>query len=179
MKNKLKQTILYIANKSKEDPAFGLTKLNKILFTADFYYFGFTGKPITGAQYIHLDWGPAPREMAIVLDELVSEGKAEIVENDFFGKKQKRLIPKIECDLSEFSEGEIKFIDHIIKTLSDWNGSDLSLWTHSLTPWLITSDKEEIPYYSIFALEDLPIEKDGMTWAKKELEAIMRHHEVA
>jgi uncharacterized phage-associated protein len=174
MKNKLKQLILYIADKSKDDPAFGATKLNKILFTVDFYYYGFTGKSITSTDYIHLDNGPVPEKMAIILQELVDEDKIEIQETSFFGFQQKRVVPKTNYNLSVFTKDEIEFVDQVIDTLSKWNGSELSRWTHSLIPWLVTSNKEKIPYHFIFVLDKLPVEADGLTWAKKELRAIRR-----
>ena len=57
---KLKELVLYIAQKSEDDPSFGATKLNKILFAADFYFFGQTGRSITGASYVHRGKGPVP-----------------------------------------------------------------------------------------------------------------------
>ena len=56
---KLKELVLYIAQKSEDDPSFGATKLNKILFAADFYFFGQTGRSITGASYVHRGKGRA------------------------------------------------------------------------------------------------------------------------
>jgi hypothetical protein len=178
MKNKkLKEMVLYVADKSKDDPAFGETKLNKILFTADFYHYGLTGKSITGSKYFHINAGPAPKEMIRVLKELLSEDKIKIEETIYFGFKQKKVIPKITYDLRGFSDDEKNFVDSVIKKFERWNGSDLTNWTHSLIPWLITSDKEDIPYHSIFMLKNIPVEADGIAWAKKRLNEIKSQRE--
>lgn len=170
MKNKkIKEIILYVSDKSKDDPAFGATKLNKILFTSDFYYYGITGKSITNCKYIHLDRGPVPKGMADILKELVSENKIEINATSYFGFNQKRVIPKVTYNISSLSDDEKTFIDIVIKKFESWNGSDLSKWTHSLIPWRLTSKNEEIPYHSIFMLHDVKVEADGISWGIENL----------
>ncbi len=47
---KLVELILYIADKCENDPHFGKTKLNKILFFSDMLYYGFFGNAITGVE---------------------------------------------------------------------------------------------------------------------------------
>ena len=53
-----------------------------------------------------------------------------------------------------------KSVPHEDVTLNGIIGSKSSL----------TKNEEEIPYYSIFSLLDLPVEADGMEWAEKELD---------
>ena len=60
---RLAELILYIAEKCEHDPGFGAVKLNKILAFADFSSYFETGKPITGAEYMRLPQGPAPRRL--------------------------------------------------------------------------------------------------------------------
>ncbi len=50
--NKLKELILYICEKCKDDPSFDYEKLKRILYLADFRFYGETGRSITGTQYI-------------------------------------------------------------------------------------------------------------------------------
>lgn len=180
MRNKkIKDMILYVSDKSKDDPAFGSTKLNKILFTADFYYYGLTGKSITNSTYIHLDRGPAPKGMVDILNELIQEGKIEIKDAMYWGFKQKRVFPKVTYNLSGFSENEKSFVDAVIKKFELWNGSELTNWTHALIPWILTSKNEEIPYHSIFMLQDIPIEADGLLWGKEQLREFQKQKQAA
>src|SRR3990172_10327861 len=60
VKEKLTELIVYFAEKGKDDNYLGATKLNKLLFLADFLAYGYLGVPITGATYIHQKLGPTP-----------------------------------------------------------------------------------------------------------------------
>lgn len=171
-RKKLEELVLYIAEKSKTDPAFGLTKLNKILFAADFYYYGIKGQSITEAVYMHLDQGPVPKNMREVLESLQATGRAKIEQSTYFGYSQEKVIGRKGPDLSDLSEDELTFVDHIIQTLRPYNATQLSRWTHTLNPWLLTGRKEEIPYYTVFVMEDFPVEKAAVDWAKIELERL-------
>ncbi len=168
-KSKLAELILHIAEKSKDDPNFGATKLNKILFAIDFYSYGHRGETITKAVYIHLSQGPAPKAMVSVVDELLSHDRIEIVEREYFGYKQKRMVPKTGPDLTLFSEDELEFVDQVIQELKSYNATQLSEWTHKLNPWINTLNNEEIPFFSIFAKDNLPVEKTGLIWGREEL----------
>jgi hypothetical protein len=58
-REKLRELILHVARRSEGDIAFGVTKLNKLLFFIDFLACLRFGKPITGEEYQKLDNGPA------------------------------------------------------------------------------------------------------------------------
>ena len=60
---KMRELILYVASKSQHDPKFGSTKLNKILFFADFAFYFKHGRSVTGQEYMRLKHGPAPRRL--------------------------------------------------------------------------------------------------------------------
>ena len=174
MSKKLRELTLYVAGRSKGDPAFGLTKLNKILFISDFYFYGIRGESITGAKYVHRKNGPTPRTIHSVIESLTDKGKAHIEEIEYFGYSQKRLVPLIGADTSGFSEDELTFVDNVIGKFEKFNASDLSDWSHTLNPWLLTDEEEEIPYCSAFVMHRLPVEKAGITWAKEELRWIKK-----
>ena len=55
------ELIVLIASLSRDDPAFGDVKLNKLLFFSDFLAYTNLGHPTTGAEYQKLDFGPARR----------------------------------------------------------------------------------------------------------------------
>jgi len=55
---KMAELILYVSDRCQLDPAYGSTKLNKILFYADFLYYAKHGTSITGQEYMRLDKGP-------------------------------------------------------------------------------------------------------------------------
>jgi uncharacterized phage-associated protein len=176
---KLNELVLYISEKSKDDPSFGAIKLNKILFASDFYFFGSEGRSITGAKYVHQSKGPVPHRMPAILANLEQEKRAEIVEGKYFGYSQKRIIPFGKgkgANLSIFTDDEISFVDEVIEYFRPYNASQLSEWTHKLFPWLATQIGEEIPYEAIFVLKRMPIEQTGINWAKKEIERLKKDY---
>jgi len=169
MGKKLDELIVFIAEQSEKDPKFGATKLNKILFAADFHAFAYRGESVSGATYVHRNNGPVPREIVESKDRLIKEEK--IVEDivEYWGYPQKRILPKVEPDLSIFSKEEISIVKEWIDKFKNYNATELSEWTHKLVPWLITKDEEVIPYSAVFVLLDLPVEADGIDWAENEL----------
>ena len=171
---KLLELILYIAEKSKRDPSFGVIKLNKTLFIADFRRYGQVGKSITGADYIHFPLGPAPNGIPEIQEELVTKDRAEIKEVLYFDYTQKRIIAKDKPDLSLFDKEELELIDQVIRENRNLNGTELSEWSHSLVPWIITRYGEKIPYQTIFLMKKLPVEMDGFIWAEQQLDRIKR-----
>lgn len=154
---KFKELLLYIAESSADDPRFGATKLNKILFYSDFLHYGLHGEAITGATYQRLDRGPAPRELLPVQRELTEkEGDAEIIERTRFGYPQKRLTPKRDPDLSLFNGDEIAVVEAVIDHFHDHNAREVSDISHAELAWKIAGDREEIPYDAVFlASQDL------------------------
>ncbi len=172
MDKKLKELILYIAEKCKEDPAFGATKLNKILFLADMNSYAFKGISISGAKYIHKPNGPVAKRMLPVCEELRKEKRAEINVENFFGYTLKRVVPLKGANVSMFTEEELSIVNMVIEETKHINATQLSQWTHTLNPWLLSSDGEEIPYSSVFVLFRLPVEEDGIKWAKSEIKRL-------
>ncbi len=100
---KLKELILYICLKEEGDENFGLTKLNKILFKADFLAYRYWGKPMTGQDYFKLENGPAPRRMVPVTEMMKQCDELFIRLTPHYGYPQKRPIAKREPDLSLFT----------------------------------------------------------------------------
>lgn len=159
--DKFKELLLYVANKSIDDPAFGATKLNKILFFSDFLAYGQFGKPITGAMYQRLEHGPAPRELLPVQEELQRAGDAILVERKHFNYPQKRLFPLREADLSSFSAKEVGLVDHVIDLLRRYGASEVSVLSHVVSlGWRVAEDREEIPYEAVFLSSEPPTPTD-------------------
>ena len=171
---KLKELILFVSDLCKDDPAYGATKLNKILFIVDFMAYSVWGDSITRARYFHLAKGPAPKEMVKAQKELIAEGRARLVERSYFGKKQKRLVTLKGPDTSIFTTEELDFVRDSIAHLQGLGATELSNWTHTLIPWVYTRDKEEIPYHTVFDMYHVPVRRDGIIWGQKELEKLSK-----
>jgi hypothetical protein len=154
---KLGELIVYISERSKNDPRFGATKLNKLLYFSDFLAFGNFGMPISGAIYRHLKQGPAPRHLEEIRDRLVSTGAIEISERHFKnGRRQVRATACRSFNRSKFSDEEIALVDDLIKLHWERTADEISDASHNYVGWKMTKEGETIPYESIF-LSDAPL----------------------
>jgi len=172
MYEKLKELMLYIADKSAADPLFGALKLNKILFLIDFTAYGIWGKPITEATYVHQKLGPVPFQLLPARGALIDSGAAVLQDREHFGGTQQRLTALREPNMSLFTAEERKLIDEALETLRSSNGTEVSNWTYTLRPWKDTLTGDEIPFYTTFILEDVPIDRDDQEWARAMIKQI-------
>ena len=156
---RLGELMLYIAKRSQFDPNFGGTKLNKILFYADFTSFGRHGRPITGAEYVKREFGPTPRRLIPVREKLEKKKEAVVQKVDFLGKEQQRLVALREADLSMFTGEEIALVDQVIEYLEGKTARKVSDLSHNRI-WRVARLGEAIPYEAVFVSEDDPTEGD-------------------
>lgn len=148
---KLAELILYISQKCADDPCFGATKLNKILYFADFLHYGNHGAPITGVEYQKLPYGPAPRRLVPVRDSMVSKGWLGIQPVELrSGSVQKKPVNLREPDLSLFSGSEIAQVDAVIRGLCDSDSETVSELSHRMVGWQVVEENETIPYSTVF-----------------------------
>lgn len=153
---KLKELVLYIAYRSQDDPAFGATKLNKLLYFSDFQAYGALERSITGATYQRLDQGPAPRELLPAIPALEREERAKVIEATYLGFPQKRLVPLVEPMLETFAPDEREIVDAVLERLRLLNASEVTQLSHLDVGWRTAGDQEEIPYASALISNRLP-----------------------
>lgn len=148
---KLRELILYVANRSMDDPNMGSLKLNKALFYADFGAYLHLGVPITGHRYFKLPQGPAPRHLVEVRDGLLADKSARMVRRDVGADRPlTRLVALREPDLSLFSAEQLAFVDAVLDGLRDSTGTAVSNKTHLLAGWRLAKHQEDIPYETAF-----------------------------
>ena len=151
---KLTELIVHVAGRLADDRAGGSTKLNKVLFFADFTHVRRHRAPITGADYQHLAHGPAPRRLLPIRARLIAAGEAELVEEDFLGRSQHRLVARRPADLSVFTEAELETIDAVLEDLAGMTAGQVSALSHEEAAWKHTSDGESIPYELAFVPQE-------------------------
>lgn len=146
---KLRELILYVADRSQNDPDFGMTKLNKILFNIDFTAYGRTGRPVTGAEYQALANGPCARRLKPLLGSLLKD-KAAGIKRVPRGFTQQRVVALREPDLSHFTSDEIALVHEIIDGFRGLTATKISTLSHHFPGWQDAEDGETIPYHSVF-----------------------------
>jgi hypothetical protein len=165
-RGKFTEAMLHVAARSSDDSTFGATKLNKILFYADFIHYAEYGQSITGATYRKLNYGPVPRQLPEVQAELLDAGDARIEENNRLGLRQKRLIPGRPADLSAFSDTEQAVLESVIEALAGKTAGAVSAMSHLEPGWRLASMFEDIPYQTVFLVEPT-LTDDDIAWGQK------------
>lgn len=148
---RLRELILYIAEKCSSDEYFGSVKLNKILYFADQFAYASAGKPVSGCQYLALPQGPAPSRLATIKEDMLA--RKEIVEQARTvagGYTQRRIIPLRPPDLNQFSGQDISFVDAIIDFFRKKTASDISFLSHGRAWRIAYKHHVPMPYEAVF-----------------------------
>lgn len=122
------------------------TKLNKLLFYADFSSYKEFAIPITGLRYVHNHYGPVPLKYEQLFVLLIEKGlieSEEVVFQDFSGEQYVSLK---EPDLSVFSDTELKTISTIKTYFNDYNAYEIKLFSHEEIAYKETSHKDLISF---------------------------------
>jgi len=147
---KLGELMLYVAQRSKDDPFFGATKLNKILYHADFGAYRRWLRPITGHAYFRLKEGPAPQVLVKVRARLLEDEAASLKNVEVFGHKQKRLEANRPANQSLFTNEELALVEDVIQSMQGMTAAQVSAASHQLPGWRAAKDREVIPYETAF-----------------------------
>lgn len=158
--NKFEQLLLHIAERSVDDPAFGKTKLNKILYYIDFNAFGLLGHSITGATYQHRPYGPVPKEISTVRAALIAQSRAYLQPALSFGYSQDRLVAKEAADLTVFERAELDIIDAVVSWLRTYSAKRVSDMSHREFGYRTTKNGDVIAYESAYISAEGPTPDD-------------------
>ena len=165
---RLAELMLYIADISQADPAFGATKLNKLLYYSDFIAFRNFGESITGAEYMRLNWGPVPRRLIPVRDGLIDEEEAVLRESDYGSYSQDRLVPLRKAQVDLFKSSEIKLVDRVVEYFQTATATAISEFSHDRAWRIAEEDRGEIPYEAAFISDEPVTNEDRQVFAAWE-----------
>jgi len=154
---KIKQLILYLSSKLMSKQNFWETLLNKLLYFLDFDYYEWTWSLITDEEYVKLPYGPVPKEMTKIIEQMQQDSQIKILSREYFGKKQKTIVPLIDADMGFLDAIDDKnhqttdnytpypelphpkkLIKEIIEKYGSWNADALSNRSHNDIPYLTT-----------------------------------------
>ncbi len=151
-KEKLENVILYTLEQCGGKPNLGETVLYKLLYFFDFDHYELYGKPITGMQYVKLQFGPVPqiKQFKPVIDRMINVKKIAVIKQNYFNKIQKRYIALVEYNKKSFEREEKEVIDSVIRKLSDMSATQIENYVHGDTPWRVPQMREVIDYDLVF-----------------------------
>jgi hypothetical protein len=166
-RQKFAELMLYTADRSSEDPRFGATKLNKILYFSDFKAFGMHGESITGATYRHLDCGPAPLELLETLSVMERGGEIERVDRKYFNYQQKVIKSLRQPQIRDLlPDDEVAIVDQVIEERRVLNASEVSAPSHLEEDGQLAGDREVIPYESAYICNRSPTSRALALWGQ-------------
>jgi hypothetical protein len=143
--DRLREMILYVADKAAGMPRFGKVKLNKILWKADFDAFAERRMPVTGRAYQKLKAGPAPIEMPPILAEMSQQELIEIQPRTIGNFVEERIIAKSKANLYLFSTDDVRYVDRAIAYFWDLNARTASDVSHGVA-WATREELDPMPY---------------------------------
>lgn len=145
---RLRNALLFIINRYGE---VFCTKMNKILFYADFLAFRRNGMSITGLSYRALAYGPVPERW----DRVYSQFDDIVQEPRYFNDKEGTvLISNVSADTRCFSEDELKILDEVCERFADLSSSEISRISHEENAWMdCKEENSRIPFRYAFELK--------------------------
>ena len=137
--DRLKNILLFII--SKGNGVF-FTKMNKLLFYADFMAYRVTGKSVSGLAYKAIAHGPVP----VRWDRIYSffdEIDQEIVQFSD-GREGTKLVSKLSPDMAEFSDDELKILEYVSQRFKNETPTQISETSHEEEAWKKYKDSDKL-----------------------------------
>ena len=151
---RLAEAILYVSEKCENAQRFGLIKLNKIIWRADFTAFAVRKVPVTGRAYQKLEFGPAPVEMRPLLREMERDKAIEIDSKQLAPDVvEQRIFAMVPANRRYFSPSDFEFLDNAIEYYWDKTGMEASDDSHDIG-WKTREIGDEMPYELVFLSDD-------------------------
>ena len=138
-------------------------KANKVLWFSDTEYFAHTGASITGATYTRQQFGPVPKAIMPVREQLTSEGAVRI---ERVGKLD-RMTALTKPDMRSFEQTELAIVDWWIEHIATYEtAQSISAKSHDYA-WQIASLGELLPMTASLAVRIRAPGPTEMEWAKE------------
>lgn len=173
-RGKFKELVVYLCAASDQagDEGFGMVKLNKLLYRADFEAYRLLGHAITGETYEKQEFGPVARDLLIALDELGAAGRLrwQSIPRGPHERKVPTVTedPNAVVDMSLFSADERRVIADTLSELAVHGGKSASEWSHEESAgWNVAREFGEAIDYSTTFVSTAPIPVEDLERASQ------------
>ncbi len=164
--DKLTEAIIYLSERSADDPHFGVIKLVNLLYHADCAAYLKYGAPITGVAYPHFPHGPYPEHWYKVRREMQKAGDVEVMYEDCDdGHRRYRTLPNRTVKPEVLSAEECAILDEQQERFALFNTAGISEHSHYQLSWRGTEDGEPLPFATAQATT-FPMSANGIREAK-------------
>ncbi len=139
--------VLYFLKKEKPFK----TKLNKLLFYSDFYYFRENLKSISGSRYRAIAHGPVPSEFETIYEWMWKNKYIDVNEKIESWGVTERFEALREVDETVFTEDEIKMLKYVEEKFKNLNATDIKKYSHKESAWKENEKRRSIIDYQKWA----------------------------
>lgn len=148
--DRVKNVLLYVLMKCGD---VFYTKMNKLLFYADFVAYRQLGISITGLSYKAIEFGPVPERW----DRIYSSFEEISIEPRIIGDREGTILTtSVKPDTSLFTESELHILDEICSSLACYTSTELSELSHQESAWIDNHhSSSRISYEYAYALKVL------------------------
>lgn len=122
------------------------TKLNKLLFYADFKHFKENAVSITGVRYAHRTHGPVPDKYEFFFASLTHSRQVEVEEIQVYQYIGENFVSTVEADLSIFEPSELKALAEMKEFFKAYTATQIREFSHNERGYQETSDYDPISY---------------------------------
>lgn len=123
------------------------SKLNKLLFYADFKHFKEYTLSITGLRYVHLPYGPVPDNYSIYYATMSSKGMVEFYEQVYSDECVGERIKAAKApDLNVFTPSELRVMASVAEDFGEYTASGIQRRAHDEKAYRQTRDGDTISY---------------------------------
>ncbi len=123
------------------------TKLNKLLFYADFLAFNALGQSISGTRYVRGSYGPIPDRYHELFSALIECNELFTREEySLDGQPLERLFSKLDFDRSPFSKREIQILQFVLEYFKNKSAKEVVEFSHEESAFNEAADGDGIPY---------------------------------
>lgn len=130
------------------------TKLNKMLFYADFSHYKYHNRSISGANYCPIDMGPVPNNFNTLFDILVNSNVLDVSYQEFpDGGVGEKYSPKISFDKSLFTKDELETLNRVKDSLKNVSTQKVINLSHQEKAWSENKANKIKPIDYTFAYE--------------------------
>lgn len=137
------------------------TKLNKLLFYADFVNFYLNGRSISGANYVHLPFGPVPDQYEQILKKLTAAGELEMTAIKTRKGTASEIHPGANAGSAaeKLAPEEAAALDWVLDNYGEMSTEEIMELSHNEKAYRNTYPNEKIAYGYAQFLEILPEKK--------------------
>ena len=130
------------------------TKLNKLLFYADFTMYQRTGHSLTGIKYRAIPFGPVPAEYEKLYLKSQDDQKINIVEVGFDNGNYGELIKSNQkAEFESFTNTEIKVLEDIVNKFKGLTTKQVVDISHYELAWIENKDERKVISYQKYAFD--------------------------